>query len=176
MEDRKPRRSNIKYLHRVRCADSTREVRPSQPSFDILRDLPRRAPQSIFLGRHSRYERSVDMRVSRWIVSAMFTFSICSSCQLFSQEPSSKRPVKTGAKEAAKPKTGAPLDSVMEALYAAHTFEQTAVAPDGKKVAWVETLLGRDGAHDGHTAIYVADRESGGAPKRVTAAALKVAA
>src|SRR5437773_9971851 len=105
----------------------------------------------------------------------MFTFSICSTCPLFSQEQSSKPAVKTGAKEAAKPKTGAPLDSVMKALYAAHTFEQTAVAPDGKKVAWVETLLGRDGAPDGHTAIYVADRESGGAPKRVTAAALKVA-
>ena len=115
------------------------------------------------------------MRFSKWIVSAMFTFSICSSCQLFSEEQSNKPPVKTGAKEAAKPKTGAPLDSVMEALYAAHTFEQAAVAPDGKKVAWVETLLGRDGAPDGHTAIYVADRESGGAPKRVTAAALQVA-
>jgi len=115
------------------------------------------------------------MRFSKWIVSAMFTFSICSSCQLFSEEQSSKPAAKSGAKEAAKPKTGAPLDSVMEALYAAHTFEQTAVAPDGKKVAWVETLLGRDGAPDGHTAIYVADRESSGAPKRVTAAALKVA-
>jgi len=115
------------------------------------------------------------MRFSKWIVSAMFTFSICSSCQLFPEEQSSKPAVKSGAKEAAKPKTGAPLDSVMEALYAAHTFEQTAVAPDGKKVAWVETLLGRDGAPDGHTAIYVADRESSGAPKRVTAAALKVA-
>src|SRR5438874_13766311 len=103
--------------------------------------------------------RSSDL-FSKWIVSAMFTFSICSSCQLFSEEQSNKPPVKTGAKEAAKPKTGAPLDSVMEALYAAHTFEQTAVAPDGKRVAWVETLLGRDGAPDGHTAIYVPARES----------------
>ena len=115
------------------------------------------------------------MHFSKWIVSGMFTFSICSSCPLFSQEQSSKPAVKTGAKEAAKPKTGAPLDSVMKALYAAHTFEQAAVAPDGKKVAWVETLLGRDGAPDGHTAIYVADRASGGAPKRVTAAAPNVA-
>ena len=116
------------------------------------------------------------MRFSKWIVATIFTFSICNSGHLFAQaKKSTKAVVKTRSKEAAKAKTGSPLDSVIDALYAAHKFEQTAIAPDGTKVAWVETLVDKDGAPDGNTAIYVADRESSAAPKRVTAAALNVA-
>ena len=115
------------------------------------------------------------MRFSKWIVATIFTFSICNSGHLFAQEKRNTKPaVKTRSKEAAKAKSGSPLDSEIDALYAAHTFEQTAIAPDGTKVAWVETLVGKDGAPDGNTAIYVADRESSAAPKRVTAAALNV--
>ena len=62
----------------------------------------------------------------------------------------------------------------MDALFAAHTFEQTAISPDGKKLAWVETLVGKDGAPDGNTAIYLADRDSTVAPKRVTASATPI--
>jgi len=82
------------------------------------------------------------MRFSKWIVATIFTFSICNSGHLFAQEKRNTKPaVKTRSKEAAKAKTGSPLDSVIDALYAAHTFEQTAIAPDGTKVAWVETLV-----------------------------------
>ena len=116
------------------------------------------------------------MRSSKRIVAAVLTVSIWGSGHLVAQEKrTTKPPIKTGSKEAGKPKTSSPLDSVIDALYAAHTFEQTAIAPDGKKVAWVETLVGKDGAPDGHTAIYVADRESSAPPKRFTAAALNVA-
>ena len=60
--------------------------------------------------------------------------------------------------------------SSFDALFAAHTFAQAAISPDGKKIAWVETLLGKDGAPDGNTAIYRADRDSAAPPKRITAA------
>jgi len=63
----------------------------------------------------------------------------------------------------------------MNTLFATRRFEQTAISPDGKKIAWVETLVGKDGAPDGNTAIYVADRESTVAPKRITAAAPNLA-
>jgi len=116
------------------------------------------------------------MRFSKWIVGAIVTFSICNSGHLFAQEKRSAKPAaKARSKEAAKPKTGSPLDSVIDALYAAHAFEQTAIAPNGKKVAWVETRVGEDGAPDGNTAIYVADCESTAQAKRVTAAAVNVA-
>src|SRR6202521_2920311 len=161
-------------LHKASCADSTREARPSQPAFDAPRLAAAR--RSVYLGAAPlRVERSIDMRFSKWIVATIFTFSICNSGHLFAQEKRNTKPaVKTRSKEAAKAKTGSPLDSVIDALYAAHTFEQTAIAPDGKRVAWVDTLVGKDGAPDGNTAIYVSDRESSAAPKRVTAAALNV--
>ncbi len=111
------------------------------------------------------------MRFSKWIVALLFTFSICSSGYLFAQQKQgAKPPVKTPSKEAAKPKPAAPLGSVIDALYAAHTFEQTAISPDGKKLAWVETLVGKDGSPDGNTAIYLAGLQSNEAATRVSAA------
>src|SRR5713226_267413 len=116
------------------------------------------------------------MRFSKWFLAVVFTFSICSSDHLFAQEkPGSKPAGHTHSNGPAKPKASSPLDSVIDALYAAHTFEQAAISPDGKKLAWVETLIGKDGAPAGNTAIYVLDRDSSTAPKRVTATALNVA-
>ncbi|HYL86080.1 MAG TPA: S9 family peptidase [Candidatus Angelobacter sp.] len=68
-----------------------------------------------------------------------------------------------------------PLDAAIDALFSAHTFQQTAISPDGKKIIWVETLLGKNGAPDGNTAIYLADRGSTVAPKRVTASLRPIA-
>jgi len=109
------------------------------------------------------------MRVSKWIVALVCAFSICTADHLFAQQKqSAKPPVKTGQKEAAKP--ASPLDNVIDALYAAHTFEQTAISPDGKKIAWVENLVGKHGAPDGNTAIYLTGLHSSGAPARVSTA------
>ena len=89
------------------------------------------------------------MRFLKWIVSAIFTFSLCNSCLLFAQEKRSTKPaVKARPKAAAKPKTGSPLDSVIDTLNAAHPFEQTAIAPNGKKVAGVGS------GPAGHSAAY----------------------
>lgn len=55
------------------------------------------------------------------------------------------------------------------ATYGTQRFEQVAISPDGRHVAWVETLTARDGAPDGHSAIYVADAPDGAHRHRVTA-------
>jgi dipeptidyl aminopeptidase/acylaminoacyl peptidase len=111
------------------------------------------------------------MRFSKWVVAALFTVSICGSGNVSAQDKAgTKSAVKARPKEAAKPKASSPLDTVIDALFAAHAFEQTAISPDGKKLAWVETLTGKDGAPDGNTAIYLADREAKASPKRITAA------
>jgi dipeptidyl aminopeptidase/acylaminoacyl peptidase len=116
------------------------------------------------------------MHFSKWFVAATFTFSLCSASNISAQ---AKRPPKQSVtarqQPAQKPKPSSPLDNVLDALYEAHSFEQTAISPEGKRIAWVETLVGKDGAPDGNTAIYVADREPSGAPRRLTAAALNVA-
>ena len=111
------------------------------------------------------------MRFSNWFVAVIFTLSICNSGQLLAQQKETAKPaVNTRSREAAKPKLGSPLDTVIDALYAAHTFEQTAISPDGKKIAWVETLLGKDDAPDGNTAIYLSGLQSNERPARVSTA------
>jgi len=63
------------------------------------------------------------MRFSKWIVAAIFTFSIRCYDHLFAQQKqSAKPPVKARLKEAPKPKPSSPLDTVIDALYAAHAL------------------------------------------------------
>ncbi len=113
------------------------------------------------------------MRFSKWFLAAVFTFSVCSATHLFAQEKPVTKPAGQ-ANTPAKKTVSSPLDTVIDALYAAHTFEQVSISPDGKKIAWVETLIGKDGAPDGNTAIYLADRDASAPPKRITAAASPV--
>jgi dipeptidyl aminopeptidase/acylaminoacyl peptidase len=63
----------------------------------------------------------------------------------------------------------APIDRVVDALSAVHRFQEVALSPDGRQVAWVEALPPRENAPQQHT-IAVADLESpAAAPRRVTA-------
>src|ERR1700676_1146375 len=74
------------------------------------------------------------------------------------------------AAEHAKPTdaTG-PIHDVEKTLFATRRFEQAAISPDGKRVAWVETLIGKDGAPSGNTAIYFSQIEAKTTPRRLTA-------
>jgi dipeptidyl aminopeptidase/acylaminoacyl peptidase len=111
------------------------------------------------------------MKVSKWAVAVFVLISPSVSNNLLAQEKQeSKPPTKARSKEAPKPNPSAPLDAVIDALFAAHTFEQTAISPDGKKVAWVEKLVAKNGVSDGNTAIYLADTEAAAPPKHITAA------
>ena len=73
------------------------------------------------------------------------------------------------AKAPAKPQVASPLDEAVHALFAVHRFEQTAISPDGKNVAWVETLIGKDGAPDGNSAIHVAAVKGAAVPRHISA-------
>jgi len=107
------------------------------------------------------------MRFSKWFVAVALSLSIAGSEHLAAQEKNSKKLAATA------PVT--PVDEVVNTLFATRRFEQTAISPDGKKIAWVETLVGKDGAPDGNTAIYIIDRDTSAAPKVITAAALNLA-
>jgi dipeptidyl aminopeptidase/acylaminoacyl peptidase len=72
---------------------------------------------------------------------------------------------------AERPKPSTPLEGVMKTLTAAHDFTETAISPDGSKVAWSETLTGKDGSTSGDSAIYVKNLKSNAAVQRITAAA-----
>src|SRR6202048_1495271 len=85
------------------------------------------------------------------------------------QSSKSKKTVEARLKAVEKPKPVEPLGDAKKAIFTAPRFEQTAISPDGKLLAWVETLLGKDGAPDGNTAIYLASADGNSAPKKISA-------
>jgi dipeptidyl aminopeptidase/acylaminoacyl peptidase len=60
-------------------------------------------------------------------------------------------------------------DPLLDALFKVRTFKEVAISPDGKRVAWVEALPGKEDAPPLHSAIYVADVKAPSAPRRITA-------
>jgi len=73
-------------------------------------------------------------------------------------------------KSDAKPLT--PVETAIATLTAARTFEQVAISPDAKKVAWVESLPGKDRMETGNTAIFVKGLKADEQATRLTAADL----
>jgi len=59
------------------------------------------------------------------------------------------------------------IDDALDSLFAVHTFKQVAISPDGKRVAWVESLRGEKQELTGNSAIYVATLGSSEQPRRV---------
>ena len=57
-------------------------------------------------------------------------------------------------------------------MFAVHRFEQVEISPDGKQVAWVESLNEANGAPSPNSAIYLAEVKNPAAPRRITAGAV----
>jgi dipeptidyl aminopeptidase/acylaminoacyl peptidase len=73
----------------------------------------------------------------------------------------------------AKPRPA--LDEAMQAMFGVHSFHQAEMSPNGKMVAWVESLTGPGGAPSANTAIYVAPADGTGTPQRISAGNAKTA-
>ena len=86
------------------------------------------------------------------------------------QTSGTKQSAEARLKAVAKPTASGPAEDVINTLSATHHFGQTAISPDGKKVAWVEDVITKRGAPTGATVIYVADLLSKNPPKRISAA------
>jgi dipeptidyl aminopeptidase/acylaminoacyl peptidase len=57
----------------------------------------------------------------------------------------------------------------MRAMFGVRAFEQAAISPDGKNVAWVESLPGPGNAPSSNSAIYVESTNAGSVARRMTA-------
>jgi dipeptidyl aminopeptidase/acylaminoacyl peptidase len=68
-----------------------------------------------------------------------------------------------------------PQDPATESMFGVRDFQQAEISPDGKRVAWVESLPGAGGAPSPNSAIYVADISAPNTKKRITAGDGKVA-
>ena len=70
------------------------------------------------------------------------------------------------AQPAANPRIG----SILGELASVRPFEQVAISPDGKRVAWIEEII--ENRNDtGNSLIYIMDVRAGSAPVRISAAA-----
>ena len=67
----------------------------------------------------------------------------------------------------AKPLT--PVETAIATLTAARAFEQVAISPDAKSVAWVEAIPGKNGIETGNSAIYISSADGKTPPHRISA-------
>jgi dipeptidyl aminopeptidase/acylaminoacyl peptidase len=102
---------------------------------------------------------------------------LCAAYQLAAQDSSpqttsgTKKSAEARLAAEAKPKASGAAQEIISMLSATHRFEQTAVSPDGKKVAWVEDVITKKGVATGDTVIYVTDIAAKTPPKRISASA-----
>ena len=113
---------------------------------------------------------------ARLAIAASSLVILCGSQRSFAQETppqetsGTKQSAEARLKAVAKPKASGAAQDVIDTLSATHRFEQTAISPDGKKVAWVEDIITKRGVSTGDTVIYIADIGGKNPPKRISAA------
>jgi dipeptidyl aminopeptidase/acylaminoacyl peptidase len=87
------------------------------------------------------------------VLIAVAATSLCASAQT--------------AHKAAPPKQA--NAAAVDAMFGVRDFQQAEISPDGKRVAWVESLPGPGGAPSPNSAIYIADVTAPTTKKRITA-------
>jgi dipeptidyl aminopeptidase/acylaminoacyl peptidase len=103
--------------------------------------------------------------------AVLCVFTLASAAVLHSQQSSTpaaeSKHVQARLKSAQA--EASPADKAMNTIFRTRRFEQAAVSPDAKQVAWVETVIGKSGAPTGDTTIFVADLSAPAAPHRIAA-------
>jgi dipeptidyl aminopeptidase/acylaminoacyl peptidase len=96
--------------------------------------------------------------------------TLLAASQSFTQEKTgTKQDVTKRLKAAQKPQTDTALDNIVKTLFAAHTFQQVVISPDGNSVAWVEDVHSKNGVVSGSTVIYVKSLKAAAPPRRISA-------
>ncbi len=67
----------------------------------------------------------------------------------------------------AQPKSDERIGAILNDLSATHSFQEVAISPDGKRIAWVEELI-ENGKDTGNAAIFAREIGSTAAPSRVS--------
>jgi dipeptidyl aminopeptidase/acylaminoacyl peptidase len=61
------------------------------------------------------------------------------------------------------------IDEALDPTFAVHTFQQVAISPDGRRVAWVESVRGEKQEMTANSAIFVTTLGSSEQPRRISA-------
>ncbi len=100
------------------------------------------------------------------------TILLHSSSAAAQEKATSKRAVERRLKAVEKEKVSPAIEQAIHALNAASDFAQTAVSPDGKKIAWVEELRDKNGVDSGNSAIFATTIEGKTPASKITAASV----
>jgi dipeptidyl aminopeptidase/acylaminoacyl peptidase len=85
------------------------------------------------------------------------------------ERETSKQAVEKRLRDVQKGKSSLSVEKAIEALAAASPFEQVAISPDGKKVAWVEELRDKTGTETGNSAIHATTIDGKVPARKITA-------
>ncbi|HEY2545098.1 MAG TPA: prolyl oligopeptidase family serine peptidase, partial [Candidatus Acidoferrum sp.] len=116
----------------------------------------------------------IQLRARRAIATASL-LTLCAAYQIAAQDSSpqttsgTKKSAEARLAAEAKPKASGAAQEIINTLAATHRFEQTAISPDGKKVAWVEDVIGKNGSPSGNTRIFLKGLKSPEEPTVVSA-------
>src|SRR5882757_4622977 len=86
------------------------------------------------------------------------------------EKKTSKQAVEKRLHAVEKEKVSPAIERAIHALNAASGFDQAAVSPDGKRVAWVEELRDKNGADSGNSAIFATAIDGKTPARKITAA------
>jgi dipeptidyl aminopeptidase/acylaminoacyl peptidase len=103
------------------------------------------------------------------LCAAIFTL-LAAGATRSQEKPATAKQVEARLKAAQRPKSS-PADEAMSTILRTRRFEQVAISPDGKQVAWVETVIAKNGAPTGDTTIFLAEISASTAAKRIAAGA-----
>src|ERR1700686_3010117 len=172
-EDRNPRRSTIAILRAptLRGFYSHQRIATTGSSSKACPlSLPGITVPSAKRQNAKREDEKMILRARPAAILGIPLMFLASHHSFAQDTTGTKRDVQKRLKAAQKPQSTAPLDldNVIKTLFAAHTFQQAAISPDGNSVAWVEDIHSKNGAVSGSTVIYVKNLKSN-APRRIGA-------
>lgn len=97
--------------------------------------------------------------------------AILAAALLLATQPTIAQRASAAAPQASRQATPPAMQQALRDMFDVHAISEAVISPDGRRVAWVESLNGKNGAPSENSAIYVADWKTHAAPQRVTAAA-----
>jgi len=110
--------------------------------------------------------------IRRALYFFLATILLYLSSAIAQEKKTSKQAVEKRLKAVEKEKVSPGIEQAIHALNAASGFEQAAVSPDGKKVAWVERLRDKNGAESGNSTIFATTIDGKTPVRKITAASV----
>src|SRR2546429_6683856 len=101
-----------------------------------------------------------------FLIAAAF---LASTPAIAQEKQTSKQAVEKRLKKVEKDEASPAIAQAIHAIGAATSFSQVAISPDGKKIAWVEELRGKNGNDSGNSAIFVSMLDDKSAARKITA-------